>query len=83
MRKFNHFLKEFTKQYNLYIMTRKQLIEDNKVWIVYPDQEPDNILFEGTETAARKYIRKEHNRNFKKGVIRIAKVIWESETIIS
>ncbi len=51
-----------------------------KIWHVYPNGEMNNILFEGSETAARKYIRQKYSRDYKKGYIRLAKVIWEGLT---
>lgn len=58
-------------------MNRQQLIERGKIWQVYPDGEPDNILFEGNKTAAKNYISKYHYRQYKKGIIRLAQIIWE------
>lgn len=60
--------------------TRQELIDDGKVWTVCPDNEPENILFEGNKTSCIKYLR-ENNlfRQYKKGLIRLGKVIWEKE----
>lgn len=62
-------------------MTRQQLIDKGKIWQVYNDGEPDNVLFEGNKTKCLQFI-KENNFGYyyKKGKIRIAQVIWEKDT---
>lgn len=63
-------------------MKRQQLIDKGKVWQVYPDSNPDNILFEGTITQCRKYIVDNNlMRDIKKGTTRLGKLIYESENL--
>lgn len=59
-------------------MTRLEKISAGKIWHVYPDSDPEKIMFEGSETACRAYLKaKRLTREFKRGIIRIGKVIWE------
>ncbi len=59
-------------------MIRQELIDKGKVWQVYLDIEPENILFEGTKTRCNKYIREKYSmRLWKQGIVRLAKIIWE------
>lgn len=61
-------------------MTREQLVSKGKIWQVYPDGEPDNVLFEGCETKCKKYIKDNYGlKNYTNGKIRLAKVIWEKD----
>ena len=59
-------------------MTRQQLIDAGKIWIVYKSELPDDILFEGPKTKAFKFIKDNFGmKEYKHGQIRAAKVIWE------
>lgn len=59
--------------------TKQQLIDSGKVWIVYPDGNPDSILHEGTKASCRKYLKDQFLRRlYKTGKIRMAKVIFET-----
>ena len=59
-------------------MTREQQIQKGKIWTVYPDIAPDDVIFEGSRAACMKFVR-EHGfeRQRKKGTIRVGQVIWE------
>lgn len=60
------------------MMTRRERIDAGLVWHVYPDSDPEKIMFEGTETACRGYIKaKRLQRELKRGIIRLGKCIWE------
>jgi hypothetical protein len=60
---------------------RQQLIDSGKVWQVYPEGQTENILFEGTKTACKEYLSKHNlNRSYKKGLTRLAQVIWEANS---
>jgi hypothetical protein len=62
-------------------MTREQKIVSGKLWQVYPDEKPDNILFEGSKTACRGYIRENRlQRQVKSGDVRLGQLIWEELT---
>jgi hypothetical protein len=57
---------------------RQAAIAKGKVWQIYPDRKPRHIMFEGTKTAAGRYLSANRlNRAYKKGTIRRAQVIWE------
>ena len=59
-------------------MSRTELIDNGKIWHVYKDGQAENILFEGTKTAAIQYIKEKFGmRQYKKGAIRLARLIWE------
>ncbi len=61
-------------------MTRQELIDKGKVWQVHPDGNVDCIFFEGTKTQCRNYIKdKNMKRMYKKGEIRLGKLIWENK----
>lgn len=63
------------------IKTRQELIEAGKIWVVYPDGDPDNTLFEGTKTACMNFVKSPMLRTaYKYNRIRIAKLIYEPET---
>lgn len=57
--------------------TRELAIENGKVWQVYPEGEVDNILFEGTRSKCKTYIAQNCPQSYKRGEIRLAKVIFE------
>ena len=62
-------------------MNRSELIEKGKIWQVYPDNDKDNILFEGNKTNCKNYIKTNGlARQVKTGVIRLGQLIWE-ETV--
>lgn len=54
--------------------TRADLIEAGKIWQVYPNAEPDNILFEGSKTACQQFQRDVRSVDNP----RIGKLIWEN-----
>lgn len=60
-------------------MTRQEQIAKNQIWQVYPDEDYDNILFEGRKTKCMAFLKENHWRSYKNGTIRLAKVIWEKD----
>lgn len=59
-------------------MTRAEKIKKGKIYWVYPDAEPENILFEGSRNACFSYLSKNKlNKNYKTGNIRIGQVLFE------
>jgi len=58
-------------------MTRQQKIDKGLIWQVYPDGNIDSVLFEGTKTDCRRYIRVNCPAAYKNGDIRIGKLIYE------
>lgn len=60
-------------------MTRQQKIESGKLWQVYPAENPDCILHEGSRTECMKFIRKNCLNAWAKGMVRLGKLIWEQE----
>lgn len=60
------------------LLDRQKRIEAGKIWQVYPDKETENILFEGSQSACRTFIKSNSvSRDYKKGKIRLAKIIFE------
>jgi hypothetical protein len=58
--------------------TRQDLINEGKIWQVYPDGNNENIIFEGTKSACFKYLRdNKQMRQYKCGEIRVGRLIWE------
>ncbi len=60
------------------IEKRQKLIEQGKLWQVYPEGDSDNILFEGSRTACMKHIRQNCPNAWRKNEVRLGKVIWEA-----
>lgn len=60
------------------IEKRQKLIEQGKLWQVYPEGDSDNILFEGSRTACMKYIRQNCPNAWRKNEVRLGKVIREA-----
>ena len=61
-------------------MTRQEQIAKNQIWQVYPDKDPDNILFEGRKTNCFNFVREKFGmKNYRNGKIRIANLIWEKD----
>jgi hypothetical protein len=59
-------------------MTRAEKIKLGKIWHVYPDDNPDNILFEGSKTACMTFIKEKFGiRQYNNGTIRRGQLIWE------
>jgi hypothetical protein len=59
-------------------MTRDEKIKFGLIHQVYPDSDPEKIMFEGSETACRGYVKaKRLTREVKTGIVRIGQVIWE------
>lgn len=56
---------------------RQSKIDAGKVWRVYPNNDLDNILFEGSETACRRFINANCKVQYKYGSVRLGKVIYE------
>lgn len=63
-------------------MTREQKIEAGKIWQVYPDKDHGNVLFEGSHSKCKTYIAENCPRAYKKGEIRIGKLIYETNKTI-
>lgn len=62
-------------------MTRHQLIDKGKIWVVNLPNNP-SILFEGVKTKCVKYIKENYGmRYFKKGLIRLSKIIYEQSDL--
>lgn len=61
-------------------MTRQDKINSGKLWQVYYSSKPDDILFEGSRSKCLTWLR-QHDfwRLYKRGTIRIGKLIWEKE----
>ena len=58
---------------------RQKLIDAGKIWQVYNDREPDDILFEGCKTKCFGYVKLHYGlRAYKSGAIRVGQVIYES-----
>jgi len=56
----------------------RQLIEQGKIYQVYPDDDKENILYEGTRAKCLDFIKAfGFQYRYKKGLIRIAKLIYE------
>ena len=62
-------------------MTREHKINSGKLWQVYPDGLPDDVLFEGSKTACMGYIKQHFLMQYRKGLVRLGKIIWESKNI--
>jgi len=59
---------------------RQILIDKGKIWQVYNDGNSDDTLFEGTKTQCQKFIRDNNfGYYYKKGKIRIGKLIYENK----
>ncbi len=64
--------------------TRQTKIDAGKIWQVYPDKDPDNVLFEGSRSKCKLYIAQNCPEAYKAGQIRMGKLIWEkTETPIN
>lgn len=61
---------EAAKQY----FEREEKIKQGKIWRVYPDADPDNILFEGSRSACLKFLKTQSNR----AELRFGKLLWEN-----
>lgn len=60
------------------MMTRQQQIDKGKIWQVHFDGK-EEVLFEGTKTACMRYLReKGWISDYKRGRVRLGKVIWEN-----
>lgn len=60
------------------MLTRTEQIHKGKIWQVYLDSAPDNLLFEGNKTKCFDYIKVNFGmRAYKKGTVRIGQVIFE------
>ena len=59
--------------------SRQRLIDRGKLWQVYPDGSPDDVLFEGNKTQCKQYIWQEQLQGqWRRGSIRMGQVIWEA-----
>jgi len=59
-------------------MTARELkIKQGKIWQVYPNGEPDCVLFEGCKSSCLRFIRTYGYKAYKMGSIRLGKVISE------
>jgi len=57
--------------------TRQNKINKGKIWQVYPDGQIDNVLFDGSHSKCKLYISENCPKAYKKGEIRIGKLIYE------
>ena len=62
--------------------TRQQLIDSGKIYQVYTEADSDTILFEGTRAKCMAWIKIVCWRDYKKGIIRLGKLIWENDRTI-
>lgn len=61
--------------------TRAEKVKAGKIWQVYFDAKPDEILFEGSRTACQKFCRDHDYEQWrKKGIIRIGQLISDDYT---
>jgi len=59
--------------------SRADKIKAGKIYQVYPDIDPDSIMFEGSKTACMTYIRKTCGMwGYKRGKIRVGQLLWEN-----
>lgn len=62
-------------------MTRTQQIDKGHIWQVHLDGN-DDVIFEGGKTACLTFIRTKYGmRQYKKGTVRLCKVIYEPEPL--
>ena len=59
-------------------MKKQQKIEAGKWWQVYPADNPDCILHEGSRTECMRFIRANCLTAWRKGDVRIGKLIYEN-----
>lgn len=59
-------------------MTRQQKIQKGKLWQIYFDKTPEDIIFESTKSGCFAYLRRNYcMAQYKQGMIRIGQLIWE------
>lgn len=52
---------------------REEKIKDGKIWRVYPDADPDKILFEGSRSACLRFLKTQPGRD----ILCFGKLLWE------
>lgn len=58
--------------------TRADRVRAGLVWQLYPDSNPDKLLFEGTRNACLAELQTRGlMREYRRGTIRLGKLIWE------
>ena len=62
-------------------MKRENKIKAGKLWQVYLAEDSDCILHEGSRTECFRIIRRDLNRSYLNGVVKLRKLIWESEKV--
>lgn len=61
--------------------TRAELIDAGEIWQVYPSFNSEEIYFEGNKTACKAYLKEKNLlKSYKKGGVRMGKVIWEEKS---
>ena len=59
-------------------MERAWKLKLGKLWQVYANATPDNILIEGSKSFCLKVMQERHMmRSYKRGEIRLGQLIWE------
>jgi hypothetical protein len=57
--------------------TRAELIKLGKIWHVGVEGS-DELLFEGSKPACKKYIKDNHlTKDYKAGLVRLGQLVWE------
>jgi hypothetical protein len=60
------------------MMTRQEKIAKGKLWQVYTNEKPNNILFEGCKTKCLTFIKDHFGiKMYKRGLVRIGQLIFE------
>ena len=62
-------------------MKRETKIKKGILYQVYLTEDPDCILHEGSKADCWRVIRRDLNRSYLNGIVKIGKLIWESEKV--
>lgn len=62
-------------------MKRETKIKKGILYQVYLAEDPDCILHEGSKAECWGVIRRDLNRSYLNGIVKIGKLIWESEKV--
>lgn len=60
--------------------SRQDKINEGLIYQVYFDGLSDNVLFEDTRSKCLSFIKTNYRHEYKANKIRLAKLIWESQT---
>ena len=62
------------------MISRQDKINKGKLWQVYPDNDADEIMCEGSKSFCMKYIKENGlMRQYKRGAYRVGKLLWEND----